>query len=186
MDEGCVGPGLPNRIRVRLGETDRVVTGGQFSIVYDPIALDLVDISPGAACDHRSPFDLEIFERVDHEIGEAFYAVSLYPGGVGTSGPATMACLTFVALQSNPGEVCLFNGLNPFNTVLVSESGTAVGIYNGEDCPLYGYPPSFISCTEICTIPTMSEWGLVVMTLLLLVTAKIRFGHVDRCPVRSA
>ena len=69
----------------------------------------------------------------------------------------------------------------------VERSRTAVGIYNGEDCPPYGYPPGVISCTDIrTTIPTVSEWGLVVMTLLLLVTAKIRFGHVDRRPVRSA
>lgn len=179
LEEDCVNPGLPNEIRVRLGKTDRVVTGGQFSIVYDSTALDLVDISPGATCDPQSPFNLEVFEKINEDIGEAFYAVSLLPGGQGTSGPATMACLTFIALKENPGEVCLFNGLNPFNTVLVNGTGTVVGIYNGEECPLYGYPPSFFSCTEVCTIPTVSEWGLVVMTLLLLVAAKIRFGWVD-------
>jgi hypothetical protein len=167
---------LPNEVRVILGEGDREITGGQFSIVYDPTTLDLVNIQPGAACDPDSPFTMPVYTVIDEAAGEIFYAVSSGFGGEGTTGPSTMACLTFIALVSDPGEVCLIRGENPFNTLLVNGTGTAVDIYNGEDCPLDGYPPSYISCTDVCTIPTVSEWGLAVLTLLLLSAAKIRFG----------
>jgi hypothetical protein len=180
VEDDCIGPGLPNEIRVVLGEGDREITGGQFSIVYDPTTLDLASIQPGAACDPDSPFTMPVYTIIDEAAGEIFYAVSSGFGGEGTTGPSTMACLTFIALTGDPGDVCLIRGLNPFNTVLVTGSGEAVDIYNEEDCPLDGYPPSYISCTDVCTIPTVSEWGLAVLTLLLLSAAKIRFGRIEQ------
>lgn len=33
------------------------------------------------------------------------------------------------------------------------------------------------ACDLVYTIPTMSEWGLVVLTLVLLIGAKIAFGR---------
>ena len=86
-----------------------------------------------------------------------------------------MACLTVIALKPDPGEICIFEGFNPYFTILVDNEGNPLWDFNPYDCPT-DYPPPIISCDEVCSIPTLGTWGLVVLTLLLLVTAKIRFG----------
>jgi hypothetical protein len=178
VEEICVGPGFTNELTIQLGESDNTIVGGQFSILYDPALVDLVSISPGAACDPSSPFGTEIFKQVDEEAGEIFYAVGVdfLAGQGGTKGPAAMACLTVIAETSRAGEICLFKDMNPYSTLLVDEFGQSVGIYNDHACPT-DHPLPIISCAEVCTIPTLSTWGLLILGLLLLVTAKLYFGR---------
>lgn len=175
--EGCIRP-VPGQIAnmvIRLGEGDPVVTGAQFSIDYDPAALLLVDISPGSTCNAESPFSLETFEAVDVFNGHIFYAVSVPLGGTGSTGPETMACLRFEVLSTAAGDVCLFNDINPRTTALVDDRGQRVQIFNGVDCPTQKLPPN-ISCSIPCLlIPTVNEWGMVCLTLCLMVGAKIAF-----------
>ena len=60
----------------------------------------------------------------------------------------------------------------------MDEFGQAVPIGDANVCPSNREPPTPL-CTgfDPCNIPTVSEWGLVAMTLLLLVAAKIHFGY---------
>jgi len=166
-------------VKVRLSEGDRVIDGAQFSVQYDPAELAFLGASPGNNCDGASPFVFEIVERVNEAVGQIFYAVGVAPGGLpGTMGPSTLACLSFLDLGDPGGDVCLFHDRNPFLTVLVDEFGQAVNISASQECPTDREPPVFACVTfETCRIPTLSDWGLVVMTLLLLSAAKIRFGR---------
>jgi hypothetical protein len=180
-DDDCAFVGDTIQVTVELGEGDRIINGGQFSIQYDPADLEFVAISPGRTCTRTSPFGLEIFEVVDEVNGMIFYTVLADPAvGVGTAGPATMACLTFV-LQGSAGEgVCLLEGINPYFTILIDDSGNAAHIYNANDCPT-GLPSPIISCAKPCIpIPTLSGWGPVIMATLLLLAAKVRFGLAQR------
>jgi len=165
--------------KVRLSEGDRVIDGAQFSVQYDPAELAFLGASPGRDCDGTSPFALEVAQRVSQTVGQIFYAVGVGLGGPsGTVGPSTLACLSFLDLGDPGGDVCLFHDRNPFLTVLVDESGQAVNISASQECPTDREPPVFACVTfETCRIPILSDWGLVVMTLLLLSAAKIRFGR---------
>ncbi|MDO8630882.1 MAG: hypothetical protein Q7R41_10350, partial [Phycisphaerales bacterium] len=100
------------------------------------------------------------------------------PDGAGTSGPATLACLFFRVLDRDLAEVCGFDDINPFLTKLVDETGQFVDFFNESDCPSeQGFP--FLNCVrfEFCEIPAVSEWGLVILTLVLFVGAKVRFAR---------
>ncbi|MHC5111247.1 MAG: cohesin domain-containing protein, partial [Planctomycetota bacterium] len=172
---GCVGPGLPQRIEIVLGDGDPILVGGQFNIGYNPDVLQFLSIAPGQSCDPDSPFSTEVFLMVDEELGQVFYAVGIDPNESGSSGPATMACLEFIALKPDAGDVCILSGLNPFRTILSDESGNKIHPFNNNDCPFLG-DPQVISCGEVCTVPTVSQWGLVVLALGLLVAGKGYYG----------
>jgi len=175
---GCVRPhpGEEFVLAIRLGQGDPVITGAQFSFQYDPTAFELIDISPGANCNSHSPFSVEAFQAVDPAVGTIFYAVSIPFGGVGTQGPATMACLQFRVLRETTESVCLFNDLNPRTTALVDDHGVRVRVFNGVDCPNDVVPP-LLACSQPCRIiPTANAWGICVTTLLLLIGAKLAFA----------
>ncbi len=182
----CFGLDPLLTIEIRLTEGDRVINGAQFSFEYDPTELDLLNVSPGATCDD-SPFASELAEVVDEVAGEVFYAVGVEIGGApGTTGPATLACLTFAHLGEPGVDVCLFDGANPFLTTLVDEFGQSVPIGDPDVCPSSNVPPT-PRCAELtgCNIPTVSEWGLGILTLLLLTGAKIYYGYPRSGGVRS-
>jgi hypothetical protein len=172
-------------VRIRLTEGDRVIQGAQFSFEYDPTKLTLIDASPGSTCDD-SPFVSELAEVVDQAAGEVFYAVGVGIGGLGTRGPATLACLTFTHLGQPGANVCLFDGANPFGSVLVDEFGYAVPIGDANVCPSNREPPTPLCADfETCNIPTVSEWGLLALTLLLLTAAKVLFGYPRAAPTST-
>jgi len=163
-----------------------VIRGAQFSVQYGPSELAFTGILPGALCDPGSPFTNPLSAMVDDSAGEIFYAVGVGPGGpTGTQEPATLACLTFTQLGQPGASVCLFNNSPPFSTILVDELGRSVPTGNPHDCTSNNEPPTPMCADfEPCIIPTVSEWGLVAMTLLLLVAAKIRFGYARGTLVR--
>jgi hypothetical protein len=164
LDGHCIGTDCPNpslcvvgepgcpvlnglsHFRVELGEGDAVIAGGQFSVRYDPSALEFVSIRPGNMCDPDSPFLSEILTIVDESMGEIRFAVSVGPTGTGTTGPATLACLSFVVRSATPHEVCLFDGGNPFPARLSDAAGNAVPIDNADTCHALQLPP-VLSCT---------------------------------------
>lgn len=85
------------------------------------------------------------------------------------------AWLTLAELSSSGREVCYSN------------SASAAGDVDGEIyCPreanltFESDSCSAEACIEMQFIPTMSEWGMVILTLLLLIGAKLRFGYADR------
>lgn len=180
----CIGLDSFLTVKIRLSDGDHVVQGAQFSFEYDPTKLTLIDVSPGSTCDD-SPFVSELAEVVDQAAGEVFYAVGVGLGGIGTRGPATLACLTFEHLGQSGANVCLFNDSLPFSTILVDELGRSVPTGNPHLCPSNREPPTPM-CADIepCIIPTVSEWGLVTMTLLLLTAAKILVGSARAAPMR--
>lgn len=182
----CSGLDSLFTLRIRLSEGDRVIQGAQFSFEYDPTKLTFIEASPGSTCDD-SPFVSELAEIVDQAAGEVFYAVGVGLGGIGTQGPATLACLTFAHLGQPGASVCLFDGTNPFVSILVDEFGYAVPIGNPNVCPSNREPPTPLCADfEGCKIPTVSEWGLVAMTLLLLTAAKVLFGYPRVAPLRAS
>lgn len=132
---GCHVQGSLARFRVVLGAGVSVITSGQFTIRYDPAALDFLSIQPGDHCDAGSPFTNEIFESVNEGLGRVQYAVGIAPGiGTGTSGPATMACLTFLILDGSSTEICMVDAGNPFVTELADDMGHRVHPDNGDTC----------------------------------------------------
>jgi hypothetical protein len=174
-EDACLAPGQSVAVTVQLGEGTTVIVGGQFSIRYDPQALDFLSIEPGSSCDSLSPFSMPIYQSVNETTGEIFYAVGVNFFEPGTLGPAAMACLRFRILRPLTDEICLINNLNPLSTILVDERGQAARISNAEECPTARPLPN-LSCDEVCVpIPALHRWGMVTMTLLLLVVAKYRF-----------
>jgi len=176
----CTPPGGLMIVPVRLGEGDPVIIGAQFSVRWNTEALELVDVTPGDVCDPLSQhiFVNEVGRIVNSAKGELFYAVGVATGGTGTSGPGTLACLFFRVLDRNLAEVCGFDDINPFMTKLVDETGQFVDFFNESDCPSERELP-FLNCVqfEFCVIPAVSEWGLVILTLVLLVGAKVQFAR---------
>lgn len=174
------------RVAVRVGAGERVVTAGQFSLRYDPQALRLVDLAPGSTCDPGSPFSTEAARDVDEINGDIFYAVAVGFGANGTTGPAVLACATFEVIDQFRAQVCLFDDVNPFLTRLVDETGQSFAPFNVVDCPS-AFPAPITSCAderELCAIPTVSEWGLVILAMLLLIGGKTCFGN-NRRSTRS-
>ncbi|MBI1825740.1 MAG: hypothetical protein HY287_01100 [Planctomycetes bacterium] len=169
-------PGDIVTLAIHLGAGDLVITGGQFSIEYDPAVYGFVDISPGASCNFGSPFSVEVFESVDPSAGTIFYATSIPFGGTGTQGPATMACIQLRVLAQSNESICLFSAVNPRTTALVDDHGRRVFAFNGIDCP-GDFAPPILACTPTCRIiPASGSWGLVVMALVLLIAAKVGFS----------
>lgn len=147
-EEGCHVPGSVVRYKVQLGSGEPIITSGQFTLMYDPAALDFLSIAPGDNCDVTSPFTNEIFENVDENQGKISYAVGIAPGiGVGTSGPATMACVTFMALGGTSTDLCMVSADNPFETRLSDDMGNSVTPDNGDTCHPYRPPPA-LSCAS--------------------------------------
>lgn len=178
--DGCTPPGGLMTVPVRLGEGDPVIIGAQFSVRWNTAGLELVDVTPGNVCDPlwQYIFVNEVGRIVNSANGELFYAVGVASDRAGTSGPATLACLFFRVLDRNLAEVCGFDDINPFMTKLVDETGQFVDFFNESDCPSErGFP--FLNCVqfEFCEIPAVSEWGLAILTLVLLVGAKVRFAR---------
>ncbi len=160
-------------IAILIGGGDAVISGGQFTVRYDPAELDFVDIVPGAMCDHRSPFASELHQVVDEANGEIFYAVGVDPvEGSGTSEPATLACVRFNGPIFTPSGVCLLRGFNPFTTLLVDEHGQSIEI-NTADCP-GDYPDPIMTCLEFCDVPAASSWSLIILAMCLLTAAKLQ------------
>lgn len=178
--DACWLPDWPVTMAIELSAGDRIITGGQFSLHYDPSVLELVDVKPGAYCDPDSPFELELFENASPGSGTVFYATGIDFDRTGTSGPAALACVTFIPHQFPVPGVCIFDDVNPFHTRLVDDRGQSVPLGNSNQCPSPGEPP-FLSCAsfEVCRIPAVSTWGLIVLSLLLLIAAKVRFGRRD-------
>jgi len=184
----CLGLDPSLTVKIRLSEGDHVIQGAQFSVQYDPSQLEFIGIAPGAHCDPDSLFTNPLKTRVDESAGEIFYAVGVGFGGpAGTQEPATLACLTFLQLGQSGADVCLFNDLPPFSTILVDENGRSVPTGNPHDCTSNREPPTPMCADfEPCIIPTVSEWGLVAMTLLLLTAAKVLFGYPRAAPLRAS
>ncbi len=174
-DGPCAAPGV-NRFRVVLGFSEALMVGGQVWIEYDPTILQLKESAPGSACDPNSPFILEIYESIDAIEGVIQFAYGVNPldPDRGTHGPVTLACLTFNRLtDEDDASVCIFEGINPFHTRIADKTGFEVPIDNSADCPSPSGPP-VVTCEPVCRIPTVSHWGLVVLTLLLLSAEKVR------------
>jgi len=58
--------------------------------------------------------------------------------------------------------------------------GAAPNCDDGVECTVDSCNEPDGSCTNDdadCSIPTVSEWGLVVLTLMLLIGAKVYFGR---------
>jgi len=181
--DDCDVASRAGRFLIRLGAGEPTITGGQFSLRYDPKRLRLVDIAPGAACVSGSPFTLETARVVDEVEGRIFYAAAVgLGGGGGTRGPAVLACVTFEAIGQSATRVCLFEEVNPLSTRLVDENGQSVVPFNEVDCPASLPAPITFCATPrtFCPIPAVSLWGLVILTVLLLIGAKAHFGRQRR------
>ncbi len=98
------------------------------------------------------------------------------------------------AVVCNDGNAC--NGLESCNAILGCVPGTPLACDDGLFCdgeefcvPIYGCQAGNSPCTENETcdedtdqcvpnvIPTVSQWGLVVLTIVLLAAAKVRFAR---------
>lgn len=183
--EECTIPGQPAEVTIRMGASSKPIVGGQFVLEYDSAALQLIDIVPGHQCDTSSPFTEELIQNVDNVNGTAFYGVLTKFGEPGTFGPATLACAVFEVVDYTKDGICLHAGANPTFTLLVSETGQAVHVHSGTDCPTNKTYP-LISCDDFCIpVPAVSGWGIVVLTLLFLTAAKFYFGMPSREHPRS-
>lgn len=58
------------------------------------------------------------------------------------------------------------------SSIIADCAGTNLSWTKGEDCNVQNCPDPFI--------PTVSQWGLIIMTLLLMITAKIVFGRASQ------
>ena len=97
--------------------------------------------------------------------------------GVESCNPAS-GCMPGNALSCDDGLFC--NGIETCNLSSGCVSGTPVNCDDGQDCSVDTCNEPSGTCTHDtsgCSIPTVSEWGLVVVTLLLLVSAKVQFGR---------
>jgi hypothetical protein len=173
--------------RIQLGWSYEPIVNGQLFIKYNPESLRLMGVSPGHTCDPFSPFTWGFLQYANDSSGEASYTASVNPfsGSLGTHGPATLACLTFLRTWLDEDGVCVLEGGDLAATkisAILEGTATQIPICNADDCP---EEPPAISCDEACkVIPTVSGWGLMVMALLLLSVWKICFGH-GRAPPRG-
>ena len=97
--------------------------------------------------------------------------------GVETCNPSS-GCVPGTPLQCNDGIAC--NGQETCNPSSGCVSGSPVNCDDGIDCTVDSCNEPDGSCTNDdadCSIPTVSEWGLVVLTLMLLIGAKVYFGR---------
>ncbi len=97
--------------------------------------------------------------------------------GVETCNPSS-GCVPGTPPVCDNGQFC--DGVETCNPSSGCVAGTAPNCDDGRDC-------SVDSCDEVndvcvnddadCAIPTVSEWGLVILALLLLTGAKVYFGR---------
>ena len=135
---GCLTAG-DIQFQVIVGASDSVILGGQFTVRYNPNLFSLIEAAPGRACDPTSPFALELLVDDDPLSGEvrcAFgvdFLEGLPPAGVST----TLACLSFAPIGdlASPTTMCLLEGENPLETVLVDQGGYPLVIDNSQGCP---------------------------------------------------
>lgn len=72
-------------------------------------------------------------------------------------------------------------GVNPAFTMLVDENGFPVPPDNSKDCfdPLRD--EGTLSCEDICVpVPTLGEWGLLSLGLMLLTGGKLQRLQLER------
>lgn len=123
-DASCYNAGVGDTVTVAIdltGNSNDEIVGGQFFLQYDSSVLSFVSAVPGGGV-----FDLEVYE-FSAIPGLLDYAVGVTGFGPGTSGDATMAVLTFTALQ----EVCDVANLIEFRfsmppTRLTDSSGSPI------------------------------------------------------------
>ncbi len=97
--------------------------------------------------------------------------------GVETCVPPN-GCVGGTPLSCSDGLAC--NGIETCNPSSGCVAGTPVNCDDGIDCTVDTCNDPDGSCSHDdadCAIPTMSQWGLVVLTIVLLVTAKVQFGR---------
>ena len=81
-------------------------------------------------------------------------------------------------LVCEDGMAC--NGIETCNPSSGCVPGTPVNCDDGRECSVDTCNEPNGTCTNDdadCAIPTVSEWGLVVLTLMLLIGAKVYFGR---------
>lgn len=156
-DESCYNAGVGDTVTVTIdltGNSNDDVVGGQFFLEYDNSVLSFVSAVPGGGV-----FDVEVYELAIP--GFIDYAVGVTGGGPGTSGDATMAVLTFTALQ----EVCDVANLVEFRfsmppTRLTDDNGNSIdpdladlgAITIDATAPTFTFVPS--NTTVECDDPT--------------------------------
>ncbi|UCC31583.1 MAG: hypothetical protein JSU86_04750, partial [Phycisphaerales bacterium] len=125
--EGCYGVDEELVVYVSLGASTSAIAGGQFLIGYDPIALEVLGVAPGATADPGSPFSIEVFRIIDEQVGRIFYAVGIPFGDPGTGGPAIMAAIRFRPLErcATLPPMCLLDEY-PRDTRLTDSDGLDV------------------------------------------------------------
>jgi hypothetical protein len=97
--------------------------------------------------------------------------------GVESCNPSS-GCVPGTPLSCNDGVAC--NGVESCNPSSGCVNGTPVNCDDGRDCSVDTCNEPDGSCSydeSDCSIPTVSEWGLVVLTLMLLIGAKVYFGR---------
>lgn len=166
--------------------------------------VDIASLAPGATSIARCQVQVltreawEAFSLTDTDGQEYCYRNGA--GGQGTVSTAgicssgantpltTPTCNASVCIPPPipQGGCCLPNG----QCLVVTRQNCqqAGGIYNGDGVLCMG-DANNNGIDDLCEqpIPTVSEWGLLVMTLLLLVVAKLKFGRTApaTAPVRS-
>ena len=119
----CFAHGEKILVNVIFDKVPLIVNGGQFTVYYDP---DCVEFNSIEGVD---PYEFELYEDVDEAAGSITYAIGVNPfGGVGVSGRAALAVMSFTKL---PGCInCIFTigGENPVNTYLVDDTGQALEV----------------------------------------------------------
>jgi hypothetical protein len=97
--------------------------------------------------------------------------------GIETCDVAT-GCVEGTPLSCNNGQFC--DGVETCDAVAGCRPGTAPNCDDGVDCTADSCDEENDVCVNDdadCSIPTVSEWGLVVLTLMLLIGAKVYFGR---------
>jgi hypothetical protein len=87
-------------------------------------------------------------------------------------------CVPGTPLNCDNGVAC--DGIESCNPSSGCVAGTPVNCDDGQDCSVDTCNEPDGSCSHDdadCSIPTVSEWGLVVLTLMLLIGAKVYFGR---------
>ncbi len=150
VEEGCEIPGSYIRMSVRTRSDGIAIVGAQFSVAYDPQALQFVQISPGAACDQASPYSFEIFRDVNQSSGTIFYGSGIQLGAAiePTEGWVALACVTFLARRIGESNVCISHDDHPRWTRLVDETGQGVDLLIPESCANGAMPPA-LACAEV-------------------------------------
>lgn len=97
--------------------------------------------------------------------------------GVETCDPVA-GCRPGTPLNCDDGQFC--NGTETCNPSSGCVAGTAPNCDDGRECSVDSCDEEADACVNDdsgCAIPTVSEWGLVVLTLMLLIGAKVYFGR---------